>query len=72
MKLTRSLSKSMGQGFVHVNFPCSLDELDRTSKWHWGFPQGTKGRQVRECMFKRELKHSSNQAKMKTFITRGK
>ncbi len=34
------LSKSRGQGSVHINFPHPLDEVECTFKWQWSFPRG--------------------------------
>ncbi len=35
MKQTHSLGQN--QGSVHLNFPRSLHEVERTSKWQWDF-----------------------------------
>ncbi len=33
-------SKSRGRGSVHINFPRPLHEVERTSKWQRGSPEG--------------------------------
>ncbi len=43
-------SKSRDRGSVHVNFPCPLREVERTSKWPRGFPREEVLRQVHECV----------------------